>query len=1000
MQLLNQTISMARLFRFVHKFLLVIVFTVFIPVYSATYTVTSTNDSGPGSFRATLFQSNQSPGPHIINFSKTGNWSEGGSVKLVLPLPIISNSVSIYGWKDLKQVNRVILIGAALTVENGCSVSFDDVSITGGITNNGNLVVRRCDFNSGNVTTSGVLQMDNCQIFNATSYGLFNNGTAVLNGVQIKGSVGPGVVNHGIMSILNSDISLNSNMNNGGGILSTNSISISSTRIVGNSAANGGGVFNVGKMFLSQVDISNNSAGIGGGVCNLGSVSGDQLLISRNVCNARNGEKIIYLGVLNGRVPDECCKATVGTGGGSGLSPYYPSLGVGGTGSLGGGYGQGQPGGFGAGGGGGTGAGGPGGFGGGKGGNGGVGYVACRAAGGGGGALGGGLINVSGITQVTNATIANNVCVGGNGGEDGIFGGDGGGGGAGLGGGILVFGGDIKLINCTVVHNSCSGGKGGRGADNGSGIGAGLLVLTNSTCQIYNTIVAENTASSNSPDVFGLYISKGNNFVGSDAGSKGWDLVTDYLNSSPLMIQGLADNGGFMFTAAIAKGSLCILAGGKEGSPNFDQRGVIRPNGQIDIGAYQFSTVLSSAVSWENPAPIVYGTALSSKQLNATANVGGIFSYYPPIGTVLNAGNNQTLTAVFTSADPTSYQGSTNKVAIDVLQAPQSIDFPVIPPQIVGAPFYTLNAKASSGLPVTYELVSGPALLAGNILAVGNSPGIVVLRASQFGNSNYLAAPTIQISFLLERPSAPIVTVQPQSLTGNFGDTIVFSAAATTAPLTYQWQFGSIDLPGETNSTLTIRNFQNSNIGSYRVVISNPFASTTSATAVLTLAGVTGGPIITSQPKGATVRIGETTVVTVEATGNSPLSYKWFLGQKGDRNLPVGANSSSFTTPALTIDTSYWVAVENSLGVVQSDVVTIKVVPSHLPKLGFRFLGSFSVISVDGKTGTNYVIEACSDLSKTNWTTISSFKMISNPYTFFDTDSINMENRYYRAYVP
>lgn len=40
-------------------------------------------------------------------------------------------------------------------------------------------------------------------------------------------------------------------------------------------------------------------------------------------------------------------------------------------------------------------------------------------------------------------------------------------------------------------------------------------------------------------------------------------------------------------------------------------------------------------VTWGNPAPIQYGTALSSIQLDATANVPGTFVYTPPSGTVL-----------------------------------------------------------------------------------------------------------------------------------------------------------------------------------------------------------------------------------------------------------------------------------------------------------------------------------------------------------------------------
>ena len=43
-------------------------------------------------------------------------------------------------------------------------------------------------------------------------------------------------------------------------------------------------------------------------------------------------------------------------------------------------------------------------------------------------------------------------------------------------------------------------------------------------------------------------------------------------------------------------------------------------------------------VTWNNPADIVYGTALGATQLNAVASVPGVLTYTPPATTVLNAG--------------------------------------------------------------------------------------------------------------------------------------------------------------------------------------------------------------------------------------------------------------------------------------------------------------------------------------------------------------------------
>ena len=63
---------------------------------------------------------------------------------------------------------------------------------------------------------------------------------------------------------------------------------------------------------------------------------------------------------------------------------------------------------------------------------------------------------------------------------------------------------------------------------------------------------------------------------------------------------------------------------------------------------------VTPTITWANPAEIVYGTALSGTQLNATANTAGTLSYVPGAGTVLGAGE-PTLSVTFTPTDTTDY---------------------------------------------------------------------------------------------------------------------------------------------------------------------------------------------------------------------------------------------------------------------------------------------------------------------------------------------------------
>ncbi|HPS30660.1 MAG TPA: MBG domain-containing protein [bacterium] len=71
-------------------------------------------------------------------------------------------------------------------------------------------------------------------------------------------------------------------------------------------------------------------------------------------------------------------------------------------------------------------------------------------------------------------------------------------------------------------------------------------------------------------------------------------------------------------------------------------------------------------ITWDDPADMVYGTALDATQLNATADVTGTFVYLPSEGTVLNAGLMQTLGVEFTPSDTANYEIATAQVMINV----------------------------------------------------------------------------------------------------------------------------------------------------------------------------------------------------------------------------------------------------------------------------------------------------------------------------------------------
>jgi Domain of unknown function (DUF4214)/NHL repeat len=80
----------------------------------------------------------------------------------------------------------------------------------------------------------------------------------------------------------------------------------------------------------------------------------------------------------------------------------------------------------------------------------------------------------------------------------------------------------------------------------------------------------------------------------------------------------------------------------------------VADTGNNKIRKITMPTPSAPVISWTAPAAVAYGTALSSAQLNATANVPGTFTYSPAAGAVPDAGS-QTLTATFTPVDRSNF---------------------------------------------------------------------------------------------------------------------------------------------------------------------------------------------------------------------------------------------------------------------------------------------------------------------------------------------------------
>lgn len=107
-------------------------------------------------------------------------------------------------------------------------------------------------------------------------------------------------------------------------------------------------------------------------------------------------------------------------------------------------------------------------------------------------------------------------------------------------------------------------------------------------------------------------------------------------------------------------------------------------------------------LSWDPPAEITFGARLTSVQLNPTANVAGVFTFNPPIGTLLSAGDAKTLSVTFNPFDAANYNSATTSVTIDVKKAVSQIVWNNPAPITFGSALNASQLNASSSTPGTF----------------------------------------------------------------------------------------------------------------------------------------------------------------------------------------------------------------------------------------------------------------------------------------------------------
>jgi hypothetical protein len=258
---------------------------------------------------------------------------------------------------------------------------------------------------------------------------------------------------------------------------------------------------------------------------------------------------------------------------------------------------------------------------------------------------------------------------------------------------------------------------------------------------------------------------------------------------------------------------------------------------------------------------------------------------------------------------------------------------------IVQLPEETLSPITGEG---TLHVVFTPSTL-------GTRQAVLEIASSDPDESPFL----INLEGAGQIPTPLSITTHPLSSSIDYNSAATLQVAASgQGIIDYQWYqgaAGNIAMPVGTNAasfttpTLT-------QTTSYWVRVSNSEGSVDSNIATVTVGSPPSPPTITTHPPSTSIAYNSTATLQVAASGQGTLSYQWYQGSAGNTATPVGTNAASFTTPALTQTTSYWVRVSNAAGSVDSNIATVNAFGLDITdfQVGNRISRDFSALIAPG----------------------------------------------------
>jgi hypothetical protein len=211
----------------------------------STFVVSTTADSGPGSLRQAITDSNAAPGGNTITIEANG------TINLFSALPAISNSVIIQGpglsHLTVEPSANQQFAFPIFVFDSGTTDSVNGLTLSGG---------------QEDITNAGTLSVSDSVITQGDNAGISSSGTLSVENVTVDHCIGPGIDATGAATVSDSRFS-----NDSTGVHATGGLVLSNTTIQNCSqnpptftSAVGGGVYVAGGATIRDCVIEDNSA--------------------------------------------------------------------------------------------------------------------------------------------------------------------------------------------------------------------------------------------------------------------------------------------------------------------------------------------------------------------------------------------------------------------------------------------------------------------------------------------------------------------------------------------------------------------------------------------------------------------------------------------------------------------------------------------------------------------------------------------------------------------